>query len=120
MCTGLLFITGSEQIGIDRIRNACYGVSGEQCTAFGFLFKPMATGYKCDRSSFIKFFFLSEYAGGQVFFIASAIKEGTMVTFMLVIGTFACMVTNTGRRPHIMHSPYNRFPRFQYFAEIFE
>ena len=72
-------------------------------------FQPMATCDESDKVVCIDILLLAEDAVGKVAFVLLAIKERTFATLLPVVGAFTSMMADAGTRPHVVHSPYDRF-----------
>ena len=55
---------------------------------------------------------------GDVFVLLSIQNVKTVVTLCMVIVTSSGMMAAAGTRPHIVHSPYNRFSKAVEFFDI--
>ena len=99
--TGLLLVARFEQVGIDGIGNAGHRMSLGQYALSGEPFQPMAAGYKGKGSLGIDGFFPFEYLVRQVLFVPFQ-QQGAMVAVFLVAVTFSGMVTDAGKRPHVV------------------
>ena len=113
-----LLVVRLEQVGIDGIGNTGNRVSGEQGAFLCQAFQPVAARYEVDVPSFVQILFFVESPVGEVFFAAIAMNERTVTALLLIAGTLAGMMADTGARPHVVHGPHYGFARCEDILDV--
>lgn len=78
----------------------------------------MAARYEVDVPSFVQILFFVESPVGEVFLAAIAMDERTVTALLLIAGTLAGMMADTGARPHVVHGPHYGFARCEDILDV--
>ena len=79
--------------------------------------QPLAAGHKTDLAAFQCLCLFLESLVGKVF-LSSFVKDGAMFAMRSVFLASSGIMADSGKGPHIVHSPYNRFARIDDAADV--